>query len=155
MVVVDLQIENPIEQVPTHPTKIWQTTKTHVHRAPVRVLLAFHKVPKVPREEHSRITGASFSPVAPHRLAVVSGTKVGSDPAVGVFHSPDGNVDIPYVLLYTGNMPLFFFGCYWAYCHCKTLEVSNLIHLTNKPKALEGLPDTDAVYRVTFLLPSR
>jgi len=33
--------------------------------------------PSFTRQEHSRIAGANFSPVAPHRLAVVSGTKVG------------------------------------------------------------------------------
>lgn len=33
--------------------------------------------PSFTRKEHSRITSASFSPVAPYRLAVVSGTKVG------------------------------------------------------------------------------
>lgn len=115
VVVVDLQIENQIEQVPTPQKNPGKHQKPHVHGAPPCGLLAFYTVPKVPRQEHSRITGASFSPVAPHRLAVVSGTKVGPDPAVGLFHSPDGNVDIPYVLLVnTGNMPLFFWGSYWA-----------------------------------------
>lgn len=115
VVVVDLQIENQIEQVPTPQKNPGKHQKPHVHGAPPCGLLAFYTVPKVPRQEHSRITGASFSPVAPHRLAVVSGTKVCPDPAVGLFHSPDGNVDIPYVLLVnTGNMPLFFLGSYWA-----------------------------------------
>ncbi len=41
---------------------------------------------------------------------------------------------IRYVLIVnTAKLPWSFGSC-WAYCPCETLEVSNVIHLTNKPK---------------------
>ena len=94
--VVDLQIENQIEQVPTPPKNL-ANTKRHVHPP---VLLAFHKMPKV----HGRSIVVSLEQISALLPLIAWRWSAGprsprSAAGVEVSIAHDGNVDIRYVLL--------------------------------------------------------